>query len=209
MPTAPTRTGGMTREQIADAALAIVERHGADALSMRKLAAELGVTSTTIYWHIGGRDEVLAAALERYRERHRPRSVAGSSARTRVASILRHLHDEALEHANVFTVAYDLGITGRMQLPWQRLLADELLATGMDPEAAADTMRGLLYTVGGFIVMGLRRAEENVGSELAWAQLDDPTVDPRLRDRMAHAPDVDALFDRTINALVEGLVQEK
>jgi hypothetical protein len=26
---------------------------------------------------------------------------------------------------------------------------------------------------------------------------------------MAHAPDVDALFDRTINALVEGLVQEK
>jgi hypothetical protein len=70
-------------------------------------------------------------------------------------------------------------------------------------------MRGLLYTVGGFIGMGLRRAEENVGSEQAWAELDDADVDARLRDRMSRRPDVEALFDRTIRALVEGLVPER
>lgn len=208
MPTATTRAG-VTREQIADAALAIVERDGAEALSMRKLAAELGVTSTTIYWHIGGRDEVLLAALERFRERHRPRRVGGATSRQRIASILRHLHDEALEHANVFSLAYDVGMTGRLQLPWQRLLAGELLASGLEPRAAADALRGLLYTVGGFIVIALRRAEEATGSEQAWADLDDPGVDPALQARMARPPDAAAVFTRTVTALVEGLVPEE
>jgi len=199
----------MTREQIADAALAIVERDGGDALSMRKLAAELGVTSTTIYWHIGGRDEVLTAALERFRERHRPRRVAGGTARARIVSILRQVHDEALEHANVFSVAYDTGLTARLQLPWQKLLATELQAAGLDGTTGADVMRGLLYTVGGFIVVALRRAQEGIGSEQAWAQVDDPDVDAELRQRMAQAPDFGDVFDRTITALVEGLVPEE
>jgi TetR/AcrR family transcriptional regulator, tetracycline repressor protein len=199
----------MTRDQIADAALAIVERDGAEALSMRKLAAELGVTSTTIYWHVGGRDEVLAAALERFRDRHRPRRIAGASAQARIVSILRQMRDEALEHANVFSVAYDVGLTGRLQLPWQQVLAGELLAAGLEPAVAADAMRGLLYTVGGFIVVALRRAEENLGSEQAWAELADPALDPSFRDRMSQPPDFDAVFDRAATALVEGLVPKE
>ena len=109
----------------------------------------------------------------------------------------------------MFSVAYDTGLTGRLQLPWQRLLATELLAAGLAPNVAADALRGMLYTVGGFIVIALRRAEEGIGSEQAWADVDDADIDPALRDRMAQPPDFDAVFTRTITALVEGLVPEE
>jgi AcrR family transcriptional regulator len=206
VPTATTRSGGVTRDQIADAALAIVEREGHEALSMRKLAAEVGVTSTTIYWHIGGRDEVLVAALERFSERHRPRRIAGTTSRERVRSIVGQIRVQALEHAHVSQLAYDTGLTARIQLPWQRALATELTAAGLRGDDAAHAMRGLLYTVGGFIVVALRRAKEGLGSEQAWAGLDDAGIDPVLRARLAAPPDFDAVFDRTITALVDGVL---
>jgi TetR/AcrR family tetracycline transcriptional repressor len=206
VPTAPTRTGGVTREQIADAALAIVERDGAELLTMRKLAAEIGVTSTTIYWHIGGRDDVLVAVLERFSERNRPRRIAGTTSRERVLSIVGQIRAQALQHANISRLAYDIGLTARIQLPWQQALVAELSAAGLAGDDAALAMRGLLYTVGGFIVVALRRAQEGLGSEQAWAGLDDASIDPVVRDRLAHSPDFDAIFERTLTALIDGLL---
>ena len=40
---------GLEPTEIVDAALALVDAHGAEALTMRRLAADLGVTTTTIY----------------------------------------------------------------------------------------------------------------------------------------------------------------
>ena len=45
-------TPTLTREQIVSAAIAIVDRDGLEALSMRKLAAELGVGTMTLYHHV-------------------------------------------------------------------------------------------------------------------------------------------------------------
>ncbi|HEX4776687.1 MAG TPA: TetR family transcriptional regulator, partial [Acidimicrobiia bacterium] len=54
---ASRRRAGVTKERIVDEALGIVERDGVDQLSMRKLAAQLGVQPTSIYWHVGGREQ--------------------------------------------------------------------------------------------------------------------------------------------------------
>ena len=205
MPSAPARPG-LTRDDVVDAALAIIERDGHEALSMRKLAAEVGVTSTTIYWHVGGRDEVLDAALARFAERHRPRITDGSSAGERVLDLLRQIYDQALQHPNVSRLAYDRDSTSQLQLPWQQALAAELTAAGLRGEQAAIVMRGLLYTVGGFIVVALRRAEEGLGSEEAWAGVDDPAIDADFRELLTKAPDFDAVFARTVGALVDSLV---
>ena len=44
------------RERIADAALVILEREGAQAVSMRRVAHEVGVTLMAIYHHYANRE---------------------------------------------------------------------------------------------------------------------------------------------------------
>jgi AcrR family transcriptional regulator len=48
----------LSRQAIIDAALRILDREGADALTVRRLGAELNTGSATLYWHIGGTDEL-------------------------------------------------------------------------------------------------------------------------------------------------------
>ncbi|MGY4919998.1 TetR/AcrR family transcriptional regulator, partial [Streptomyces sp. 900116325] len=55
----------LTREEVLEAAAALVRQHGPDALTMRKLAAELGTAVTSIYWHVGNRESLLDALVER------------------------------------------------------------------------------------------------------------------------------------------------
>jgi AcrR family transcriptional regulator len=49
----------VTRRAVLDAATRLIEDQGVPGLSMRKLAAELGVAVTSIYWHVGNRDALL------------------------------------------------------------------------------------------------------------------------------------------------------
>ena len=60
---------GLSRDRIVAAARDLVEQEGLDRLSLRKLAASLGVTAPALYDHVASRDEVLrAVAEEGYRE---------------------------------------------------------------------------------------------------------------------------------------------
>ena len=43
------------RERVVNTARALIEGGGVDAVSMRKLAAEMGVAPTAVYWHVGSR----------------------------------------------------------------------------------------------------------------------------------------------------------
>jgi AcrR family transcriptional regulator len=55
----------LTREKIVDTALKLLERDGLQGLSMRKLAQELGSGAASIYWHVGGKQELLSLLLDR------------------------------------------------------------------------------------------------------------------------------------------------
>ena len=64
--TAPARRrrGELSRREIAEAALAIIDAEGADALTMRRLADAVGVGTMTIYGHFRNKDELLDAAVD-------------------------------------------------------------------------------------------------------------------------------------------------
>ncbi|MEW9530987.1 TetR/AcrR family transcriptional regulator C-terminal domain-containing protein [Microbispora sp. NPDC049125] len=53
------RKARVSRETVLAAALALVDREGIAALSMRKLGAELGVEAMTLYYHVPNKDAVL------------------------------------------------------------------------------------------------------------------------------------------------------
>jgi TetR/AcrR family transcriptional regulator, tetracycline repressor protein len=54
----------LSREVLVAAALDIADREGLDALSMRRLGAELGVDATAAYRHFSGKKDLLAGVVE-------------------------------------------------------------------------------------------------------------------------------------------------
>ena len=54
----------LDRQHIIDGGLAILREHGLAALSMRRLAGDLGVQAGAIYWHVASKQELLAALAE-------------------------------------------------------------------------------------------------------------------------------------------------
>jgi TetR/AcrR family tetracycline transcriptional repressor len=55
----------LTRDAVVDRALRLADAIGLDALTIRKLATELGVTPMALYWHFRGKDELLDGLAER------------------------------------------------------------------------------------------------------------------------------------------------
>jgi AcrR family transcriptional regulator len=59
------RRGQLTREMIVDAAVRIINGQGFDALSMPRLAEEVGCGTMTLYGHVEDKDHILALVIER------------------------------------------------------------------------------------------------------------------------------------------------
>ena len=55
----------LTREAITEAALALVDADGLDALSMRNVAERLGVQASALYGHVSGKQELIQLMLDR------------------------------------------------------------------------------------------------------------------------------------------------
>jgi len=73
----------------AEAALQLVAEAGLRALTVETLAARLGVTKGSFYWHFTGRPELLAVALGRWEQRATTEALAGLSAVTDARQRLR------------------------------------------------------------------------------------------------------------------------
>jgi AcrR family transcriptional regulator len=54
----------LSRDRIVDEAIALLDEEGADRLTMRRLAERLGTGSTTLYWHVKTKNDVLDLALD-------------------------------------------------------------------------------------------------------------------------------------------------
>jgi AcrR family transcriptional regulator len=202
------RRAGLDRAEVVAAALGLVEEGGASALSMRKLAAELGVTTNTIYWHVGGRDELVLAVIERLSEELAARPITGRTPRERVFASARLAWDSAFEHRNVTAMAHQVGATSLLGLPLEVSLAQELEAAGLRGAEVRDAMRAILMCVAGFLVVALRR-DEGIApgrrSEALWADVP-ADVSATTRAALCTSADVGALFETTLRAVVASYV---
>jgi TetR/AcrR family tetracycline transcriptional repressor len=202
---------GVMRRRLVDAARAVVESAGPDALSMRKVAADVGVAPTAIYWHVGSREELLAAVLDvLIADLPRP-VVRGRTPGTRIASLARGMRAQALATTHTQLLARQLGRSAELFLPAQIVLARELSAAGLHGAAAADATRAVLFVVGGFVL--LEDSYREGGPALArtpdlWRGVEEPGIDPELRAAMSRATTPDALFEYTIDHLLAAILGE-
>jgi AcrR family transcriptional regulator len=59
-----TYRAGLTKDQVFQAAVRVADEGGIAALTMRKLAQELGVEAMSLYHHVADKDEVLAGMVD-------------------------------------------------------------------------------------------------------------------------------------------------
>lgn len=175
---------------------------------MRKLAADLGVAPTAIYWHVGSRQDLLNAVLDAMIADLPPVAARGRSPRQRVASVARGLLEQVRSTAVAHRLARDLDRSAELALPGQVALAREMGATGLRGAEAANAVRAVLYVVGGFVLLEdvyTHQGGRTAASDL-WSGADVPGVEPRLRRAMGRPVDPDALFDYSVDRLLAGIL---
>jgi len=205
------RRAGLDRDDIVERALEMVEQGGAAALTMRKLASELAVTTTTIYWHVGDREELVSSIIERVALRQAEFWVEGESARDRVMCVARHVWRSALAHRNVTALAHQVGATSLLELPLEIALARELDAAGVRGVAARDAHRAILMCIAGFLVVafrseGLAASGQRNQPHALWADVVDDSIAPVTLAAMRVPPQLDPLFETTLSAVVHSFV---
>jgi AcrR family transcriptional regulator len=60
----PRNQKGISREQVLQAAVALADEAGIDALSMRRLGQALGVEAMSLYHHVAGKDDLLDGMID-------------------------------------------------------------------------------------------------------------------------------------------------
>ena len=135
----------LTREQIVAEALRLLDSEGLEALTMRKLAAGLGVGATSLYWHVANRDELIELVIDQiYGELDLPDGADGGADdwREEARRLAHSIRSTILRHS------------------WAVSMLDRLVgATFLGPNLAAATERMLaLFEGAGFELREAERA---------------------------------------------------
>lgn len=200
----------LTREEVLEAAAALVKQSGPDALTMRRLAAELGTAVTSIYWHVGNRESLLDALVERTVADLSAITPRGRTPADRIVSVARALRRDLRERPHLVAMVHERGLTERMFLPAQRALAHEVHAAGLRGARAAEAVRAVQVQVVGHVLVERNRERAPVQSpgevELWQSETTDPP-DPALSRALAAPVDPERLFTVSVRALVDGLLR--
>jgi TetR/AcrR family tetracycline transcriptional repressor len=140
----------MTEARVVETARRLIEAGGTEALSMRKLAAELGVAPTAIYWHVGGRAELLDAVLASMIADLPPIVARGDTAKARLAGIGHAVRQQVQSNPAAHALAVELDRSADVSFPGQLALAREVSAVGLRGVEAAHAVRAISFLIGGF-----------------------------------------------------------
>ncbi|MEU1722186.1 TetR/AcrR family transcriptional regulator C-terminal domain-containing protein [Nonomuraea sp. NPDC005692] len=148
----PKRTrgqnAGLTRQAILRAALALADREGLKALSMRRIGQELGVEAMSLYQHVDSKDALLDGLVEQVVTQAAPLLTEAASWQEGLREYAHALLRALLAHPNVLPLVVSRpAITpGNLRLMEEGLRV--LRAAGLPPDRALD----MLYAVTGFVV---------------------------------------------------------
>ncbi len=208
-------TPTLTREQIISTAIAIVDREGLDALSLRRLASELGVGTMTLYYHVPDKaalkDLIFEAVMA---EVHIADSAPDATAEERVLAVAYALRDALIKHINAAPIA----LTQSMNTPGQLRPIEKLLGIlfelGLDETDATVAVEVVgQYIIGTSVIYANRVAASEEHGEPVAKEPDgiSPEEFPNLMRMMSAAGYLgwSEPFDRGLRALIKGLVLDK
>lgn len=179
----------LTAEDWAAAALVAIGEGGLAAVAVEPIAARLGTTKGSFYWHFANRDALVDAALERWEQLHTEAVITTVEAEPDPERRLRDL----FAYASAASAADPLEVS--------------LLATAAEPRVAAVlrrvTDRRVGYVAGLFTALGFPAAEARRRGLLAYtAYLGHTQLGHAVPESLPGGADRDRYLDSVIDTLL-------
>lgn len=154
---APRRT--FTQEAVITAALQVIDTEGVDALSMRRVAQELGTGAASLYAHVSGREELIGLVLNRVlAEVICPEPDAGRW-QEQIKDILRHARRVLIAHNDLARLLPEIGVpTGESASVAAEGMLTILTAAGLPAQACAYALDALVLYVTAIVAEEAARA---------------------------------------------------
>jgi AcrR family transcriptional regulator len=153
----------LTTDDWAKAALAAIARGGVSAVAVESLAAELGATKGSFYWHFKNRDALIQAALDRWERRETEAVIEDLERESNPAKRLRKLLQAAFElgptnSAEIALLAnpeHPAALRAVRRIADRRIsyIAAQLQSLGWDSNQAIDRAVLLYYVYVGYLQM--------------------------------------------------------
>lgn len=198
----------LTREQVLEAALELVERQGADRLTVRGLAASLSVAVTSLYWHVGDKEALLDGVAGLVVHRFGPVQVRGSDPEARLCSAARSLRSMLVARADLVGLVHRQGRTAELMQPARRVMVAELAAAGVAATDIPMATQALVTHVVGSVLLDrqvARQPAQREAAESLWRP-DDLPDQPELLAALAKPVDDHRVFDYSLRVLVHAIV---
>jgi len=202
-----TRT--LTPEDIAATALELVDRDGLEALSMRRLADELGVGTMTLYGYFRNKAELLDALMDV--------SVSVTAAdlpesgpwRDRVVTLAQTMRAWLESHPALVQVRMQQTMTRPSQFVVTERVVEALIDAGLDRADAARAFRLLFTYVFGFVAFSptaqADSARREVRAALAALPPDEYPLLSSMGDEAAAAAAGDEQFAYGLESILDGI----
>lgn len=175
----------LTRDELLDAALGIVDSEGLAALTMRRLAAAVGVEAMSLYYHVPHKEALLDGTVERMRSEMRLPETAPDDWADALEAIFVEYRRVLAAHPNMLSLAARR--TDRAGASGLQYLIDQ----GVAPDDAVELYQSLVAFTVGYSVLSSPLVET------AWAGLPE-ALGERLREWR------DATFRRTLRIVMDG-----
>lgn len=161
----PARTP-LSRERVVDAAFTVLDRQGLDGLSMRQVAAELGVTVSALYAHVSSKDDVLELMYTRLFDGFEPPAVDPERWQEEVRAYALEGRRRLLAHRDMARISMaHVPFTAEL-LPHVEALLGVFRTAGLPDRIAAEASDLISTYIDGFVLEeGMwrdRAAEQNV-----------------------------------------------
>jgi AcrR family transcriptional regulator len=151
----------LTRERVLDAAAAIADADGIEALSMRKLGQALGVEAMSLYNHVANKGELVVAMVDRVvGEFDLPEDERRWEAAIRRCAI--SAHDLLLEHpwaCELALIPSDMRVVGGPRIRYMEWLLRRLREAGFSREITYSAYHTLDSHIFGFTLWQLGHAK--------------------------------------------------
>ena len=194
----------LDRDTVLRAALAVVDSEGVEALSMRRLAADLAVTPMAIYNHVRGRAELLDGVADLVARRIETPSPRWGW-RRRLKALLLSTRRVCLAHPAAVTLLQDTrALTPALLAPTEAAL-EALDEAGLRSDRAQAAWAALISLTFGHVTYQLAG---HMGGQSTGTGSFDAAELPRIAAMTGPPFDWDRAFERALDALIDGLVTQ-
>jgi AcrR family transcriptional regulator len=142
----------LSRERVVDAAFTVLDRQGLDGLSMRQVAAELGVTVSALYAHVSSKDDVLELMYTRLFDDYKPPEADPERWQEEVRAYAREGRRRLLAHRDMARISMaHVPFTAEL-LPHVEALLGVFRTAGLPDRIAAEASDLISTYIDGFVL---------------------------------------------------------